>query len=162
MDALQVRHPRAPPGRLDGVHVPEEVGHGGVGGGELLHVPVLPGKPDDGGVVPGLLQEALSLGGDGVEGVVAKLRGEGGNLLVQEAREASQDPAFRLAPGAEEDEVLLGEDGLDQGGDHRVLVAVDAGEKPLPAPELLPEVLPGLVLHGAAELLQGVGAPEFA
>ena len=50
---------------------------------------------------------------------------------VEQGGEGAEDARLGLAAEAEEDEVVLGEDGVDDLGDDGVFVADDAGEEGL-------------------------------
>ena len=152
-------------GGPDGVHVPQDVGDGHVRGGEFLHVAPLAGEEGDGGGVP-LGRDPLAAGpadrGVGVVVDLAPLHHR--DLLVQQSHQAPQDPAFRLPAQPQQDQMVPPEEGVDQLGDHAVVVADDAGEERLTRLQAGQEVLAQLVPHGAgAEMRIVVGTPaEFA
>jgi hypothetical protein len=55
------------------------------------------------------------------------------DALVEERRQRTQDPRLRLAAEAEEDDVVLGENGVVQRRDDGTVVAVNAGKDLVPA-----------------------------
>ncbi len=61
------------PSRFDGIHITDHVGDGDVGGSQFFDVPVFPGDPLEGGLVPQLLHQKPSVFGDGSEGIVVHL-----------------------------------------------------------------------------------------
>ena len=117
---------------LDGVEVADEVGHGDVGRGELFDVAVVAADPGDGGGVAALGDEVAAALAERVVGVVANFAaGDVGHVFVEQRGERAEDAALGLAAQAEQDEVLPGENGVDDLRDDRVFVADDAGEERL-------------------------------
>jgi hypothetical protein len=85
----------------------------------------------------------------GTQRVVVHLAaGEDGDLVVQQVHELPHDPALRLAAQAEQDEVLAGEQRVDDARHDGVLVADDAGEQRVAGAQPAQEVRAHLVLHG--------------
>ena len=131
---------------LDGVDVADEVGHRDIGGGELFLVALLAVDPLDGGVVAVLLDPAAHRAGDGVEGVLVDGgAGEDGHPLVEEVGELAGDAGFRLAAEAEQDEIVAGQQGVDDLGDDGFLVADDPLEERAVLPQSFQQVLTDLV-----------------
>ncbi len=150
-------------GGFDGVDVADEVGYGHVGGGEFFDEAVVGGEPGDGGFVAHLGDEVAAEFGDGGVGVVANLgAGDVGAVRVEQSGEGAQDAGLGLAAEAEEDEVVLREDGVDDLGDDGVFVADDAGEEGgfglRGVAEFGDEVFAELVFDAAGE----TGGGEFA
>ena len=115
---------------FDEVDFADEVGDGDVGGGEFFVVACGAVDPFDGGVFALFGEEALAGGGDGGEGVVVDFgAGEDGDPFVEEFGEHAEDAGFGLAAEAEEEDVVLGEDGVDDLGDDGIAIAEDAGEE---------------------------------
>ena len=140
-------------GCLDRVHVADEVGYRDVGGGELLDVAARAGKPSDGGRVAGFLDQEASFPGDRGQRVVVDLRaGENGDLRIQQRGHLAEDPALRLTPEPEEDQVLAGQDRIDELRNDRVAVSADSGKEPLPSPEPGDQVRTHFVLDRAARV----------
>ena len=159
VDRQLVREEVAAPGRLDGVHIADQVRNRDVGRGQLLHVTALPGQPFDRGVVAGLVDQAPPLLRYRSQGVVVHLRvREDGDLRIQEPGHLAEDPALGLTPEAEEDQVLARQDRIDELGDDRIVVSPDAGKELAASPKLGDEVGADLILDGAggiSALLQG-------
>ncbi len=120
-------------GVFDEVDFADEVGDGDVGGGEFFVVAGGAVDPFDGGfVAPSRIfgDEIFAVGGNGVEGVVVDFTaGNDGEPFVEEVGEHAEDAGFGLAAEAEEEDVVLGEDGVDELGDDGVAVADDSGEE---------------------------------
>ena len=55
--------------------------------------------------------------------------GHGRNVRVHEVHQAAKNARFRLAAKPEQDEVMLGKNGVDHLRNHGVFVAVNAGKK---------------------------------
>jgi hypothetical protein len=86
---------------------------------------------------------------DGVERIVVHLAAcDDRDLGVEQRDEGAQDARLRLAAGAEEDEVVLGKDGVDELGQHRLLVAEHAGKERRAALERGDEVVAQFLAHG--------------
>jgi len=137
-------------GGFDGIEVADEVGYGDVGSGELFDIAVGAGDVGDGGRVAAFGDEFAAALAYRVVGVVADFTaGDVGETLVEQAGEGAEDAAFGLAAKAEEDEVLLGEDGVDDLRDYGVFIADDAGENGLAGLQEGDEVAAHLVFHGA-------------
>ena len=138
-------------GHLDRIDLADEVGDGDVGRGQLLAVAAVAGDPHDrGGValVGGALAARLA---DGRQRIVVDLAaGQGGQRLVEQADQHAGHPRLGLAPLAEEDQVLTAEDGVLDLGDDRVVVADDAGQECLAAPQARDEIVTQLLLDRLA------------
>ena len=116
-------------GNLDGVDFADEVGDGDVGGGQFFGIAEVAAKPGNGGVVSHFGDDADSVGADGMEGVVVEFAaGNDGDLFVQQVDQGADEAGFGLAPFAQQDDVLAGEDGVFQLGNDGVVEADDAGE----------------------------------
>ena len=143
-------------GDLDGVDLADEIGHGDVGGGQLLGVALLAVHPGDGGLVAEGLHLLDGELGDGVEGIVVDLASrDDGDPLVEQVDHGADQASLRLASLAEEDDVVLGEDRVLDLGYDGVVVADDAGEEVFALLDLGDEVAAELLLHRGAT----VGAP---
>ena len=111
-------------GHLDRVDLADQVGDRGVRGGQLLAVAVRAVHPGDRRLVAlvGHLQPGVA--GGRVVGVVVDLRaGHDRHPLVEQVDERADDPGLRLAPLAQQDDVVPGQDGVLELGDDRVLEA---------------------------------------
>ena len=123
---------------LDGIEVADDVGAGDVRGGQLFDVALFPPQPIDGGVGPTLGDEILGIARDGGERIVVHLTaGDDRDLGIEEVHQLAENAALGLPAQAQEDEVLLGEEGVDDLRDDRLFVAHDAGKQ-------FPPVLQGL------------------
>ena len=85
-------------GDLDRVDLADEVGDGGVGGGQLLAVALRAVHPGDRRVVAELVDQVDGEAGDRVVGVVVDLRaGDDGQPLVEQADQGADDAGLGLA-----------------------------------------------------------------
>jgi hypothetical protein len=138
-------------GGLDRVDIADEVGDGHVGCRELLHVTLLPPKPRDGGCLPAFLQQLAGVLGDRSEWIVVDLAPrDDGDPLVQETGELPQQATLGLAPEAQQDEVVPGQEGVDDLGENGVFVANDAGEQRLLRLQPLEEIAADFLPYGAS------------
>ena len=89
-----------------------------------------------------LLYELPALGADGVVGVVVDLAAlDNGHLLIEEVYEGAGHAGLGLAPLAQEDDVLAGEDGVLDLGDDGIVIADDTREYGLVVAQFLDKVL---------------------
>ena len=130
MQGLRVAVVEALVGRLDGIDVPDEVGHAHVRGGQLLDVPLAPVHPRDGHVVSARLDEGPPLFGDGGQGVFRKrCTGQDGYPLVEQVGEAAGDPRLGLTAEAQQVHAVAREQRALHIGQDGVIVADDALEQ---------------------------------
>ena len=149
MDDLLVRICQLACGSLDRVDVADEVGDGDVGGGELLPIARLARHPLYRRCVPEAGNELPALAAHRGKRIVVGVRAcDDGDLLVEEAHEAAENPRFRLAAEAQEDEIVPGEQGVHQAGDDGGVVADDAGKQLLTGAEHADQIVAHLVLDG--------------
>ena len=150
-------------GRVD---FPDDVGELGPGR-QPLGVPVRAVPPGDRGVVAVRLEESLARARDRVVRVLVHGRlgaREVRELGIQEAGEQAHESALGLALLAEEEHVVPGENRVDDLGDHRIVVADDAGEEIVAALQGRDQILTDLGFDGArtpsrgAELGDGCGS----
>ena len=114
-------------GHLDGVDLADEVGDGRVGRGQLLAVALVAVDPVDRGVVAELVHQVAGMAGDRLVGVVVDLAaGDDRHPLVEQADQRADHAGLGLAPLAQEDDVVAGQQGVLELGHDGVLVA-DAG-----------------------------------
>jgi hypothetical protein len=100
-------------------------------------------------------------GRDGRERVLRDLgAGEDRRPLVQQADEAAHQAGFRLAALAEQDDVLVAENGVGELRDHRVVVTGDAGKQRLAGAQPGDEVAPELGLDGQHLMAAGPQGTE--
>ena len=163
MDGLRVTE-RAALGHLDRVDVADQVGDGGVGCRELLGVALGTVPPLHGQGVAQLGGAADRGGGDGFVGVLAELgAGDDGSPLVEQADEGAEQPGLALAALAQQDEVVAGEQGALELGQHGRLEADDAGPGIAALAQGGEEVLAefgldvALRVTGGAQRAEGVG-----
>ena len=122
-------------GDLDRVDVADQVADAGVRRGQLLGVAVV-------AVPPGDRQVVAELGGEGgaadadrrVRVVVDLAAGDLGTPLVEQADQGAHQPGLALAALAEQHQVVAGQQGGLQLGQHGVVEADDAGEGGLALP----------------------------
>jgi len=133
-------------GHLHRVDLADQVGHRHVGSGELLPVPVLGSDPGDRQRVTLHCQPPAARPADRVERrIVDWAAVDHRHERVEQRGEAADDPALRLASLAEENHVVSGEDRVLDVGDHRIVVADDAGKDAFLPPESCEEVAPHLL-----------------
>ncbi len=142
--------------RLDRVDVADQVGHGHVGGGELLVVALVAVHPLDRQIVAEF-PHALPRGGqDRLERALVEVAaGDRRRVLVQEAGQGAQDARFRLTAQAEQDEVVSREDRVDDPRQDRLVVADDAGKQRLVRAQEGEQVGTHLLLDGAGAVAGG-------
>jgi hypothetical protein len=117
-------------GGFDGVDVADQIGYGDVGCGEFFYEAIIWCKPRYGRVFSEARDEVAAELGDGGVRIVTHLgAGDVGAGGVEEGGQRAKDARLGLAAEAEEDEVVLAEDGVDELGDDGVFVADDAGEE---------------------------------
>ena len=120
MDDLLVRIRELAGGGLDGVNVSNQVGDCDVRGGELFAVALLTADPLDGSLIPFCRDGLPALSAHRVERIIVHLRPrDNGDLLIQQPHEAAQDPRLGLAAQSEQDEVMMGQEGVHKPRDHR-------------------------------------------
>ena len=145
----------------DRVHVADDVGDGHVGRRELLDVALVRREPGDRGGVALLGEEVAAALAQRPEGVVVDLAPrDHRRRRVEQAGEAAQDPALRLAPQAQQDHVVPRQHGVDELGDDGVVVAHDAGEDGRARLELAQQVAAHLLLH--RDTLRGTRHPQLS
>jgi hypothetical protein len=146
-------------GDLHRVDVTDQVGDRGVGGGELLGVPLAAVHPGDRQRVAVGLDEADGGGGDRRQRVLAELgaRDDRGPL-VEQSDERAQQAGLALAALAEQHDVVPGDEGALELRQHRVVEAVQAGPRVLPRRQQREQVGADLRLHRARPV---VGRPEL-
>ncbi len=137
-------------GRFDGIDVADHVGDGDIGCGEFLHVAVIAREPRDGGFIALFGDQVAAAAADGMVGVVANFAARNEReLVVQQVGQHTDDPRFCLPAKTEQNEVVAGENGVNDLGNHRIFVADDSGEQFLPALKPADEVLAKLVFYAA-------------
>ncbi len=142
-------------GHLDRIDLADQIGDRDVGRGQLLAVAPVARQPGDLGGVAALGHALAARRADRRQRIVVDLAaGEHGHGLVEQAGKQPRDPRLGLAALAEQHDVLTAEHGVFDLGDHRVVVADDAGQERLAAPQPGDEVVPHLLL----DRLRGVAA----
>src|ERR1019366_5519668 len=122
--------PRA--GRLDGVHVAEDVGDGDVGRREFFDKARIARKPSDGCGVTTLGNQVAARAADRRLWIVVNFAtGDVGNFHVQEIDQPAQDAALGLAPQTEKNEIVAREDRVGDLRQNSLFVTVNAGEERL-------------------------------
>ena len=135
-------------GHPDGVDLADEVGDRRVGRGQLLAEAPGAVDPLDRGVVAVLGDEVTGLPGDRVVGVVVDLAaGDDRRPLVEQLHQRADDAGLGLAPLAEEDDVVPGQEGVLQLGKDGLVVAQQPGDDRLPGGHAGHGVRPHLLLH---------------
>ena len=119
-------------GDLDRVDLADQVGDRGVRRGELLTEPVVAMDPHDRRVLAVLGDEIAGVAGHRGVGVVVDLAaGNDRHPLVEQAGQGADHAGLRLAPLAEEDHVMAGQEGVLQLREDGLLVAEHAVEQRL-------------------------------
>ena len=114
---------------LDGIHVADDVGNGHVGRGQLFDEAILARQPGDGRVVAALGDQFAAGAADGTQRMIVNLAaGDVGNLRIEKVDQAAQDAALGLAAQTEQDEIVPGQNGIDDLRQDRLFVAVNAGK----------------------------------
>ena len=115
-------------GHLHRVDVADQVGDAGVGGGELLGVPLVAVAPRHGQVVAELGRTAPRLRGDRLVGVLAEVGAvDDRRPLVEQPDQRAQQPGLALAALAEQHHVVPGDQGPLELRDDGVVEAVQSG-----------------------------------
>ena len=145
VDGLRVTE-AASLGDLHRVHVTDQVGHAGVGGGQLLGVPLVAVPPLDAEVVALLERAALRLVRDRLVGVLPQLgAGDHRRPLVEQADQRAQQPRLALPPLAQEHDVVAGEQRPLELRDHGGVEAVQTRPRVAPLAQGVEQVVPDLV-----------------
>ena len=91
-----------------------------------------------------------------IEGMIIDLAArDDGNELVEQADQRAHDPALRLSPLPEQDDVVAGDDRVGQLRQHGVVVTHDAGEQLLARPQSGEEVAAHLLFDRLAPVSRG-------
>ncbi len=147
-------------GHLDGVDVADEVGHAGVGGGELLGVPLAAVPPSDREVVARGGRAPDRLRDDRGVRVLPQLRTlDDWRPFVQQTDERAQQARLALSTLAEQHDVVSGDQRTLELRQHRVLEAEDAGPHVAPLGKRSQQVLPDFGLDAS---LAVPGGPQLA
>ena len=134
----------------DGIDVADDIGHGDVRSGELFDVALIARHPGD--------RRVIAFGGDflaasaanGAQRVVVDFAaGDDGDLRVEKLRQSAEDAALRLAAKPKKNEIVAGEQRVDNLRDDGVFVAMHAGKERLVFFDHAQKVLAHFVLHGA-------------
>ena len=159
VDGLGVAE-RAALGDLHRVDVADQVGDAGVGGGQLLGVPLVAVPPGDRQVVAELGGAALRRVGDRLVGVLAELGAvDHRRPLVEQPDQGAQQPGLALAALAEQHDVVAGDQRPLELRDDGVLEAVQAGPRVAALAQGGEQVVADL---GAQGLLDVAGGAELA
>ena len=153
-----------PLGMLDHVDLADQVGDRHVGRGEFFMITVVGADPCD--------RRAVALLGDQVagkfrhrlEGIVVDFRaGDDRYGIVEQVNQLAEHARLGLAPQAQEEHVVLGEDRVTDLGDDGLFIAQDIGKQRLARLELGDQVSPHFVfdrldsIAAFFELAQGPG-----
>ena len=110
MHGQLIREQMSTAGRLDWIHVANQVRDGDIRSRQLLHVTLFPSEPGDRGGLATLVQEIAGVLGDRGKGIVVDLAARNDrNLLVQQRRKVAENAALRLASEPQQDEVMPGQ-----------------------------------------------------
>ena len=142
---------QAGPRRLDWIEIADHVGDRHVRGCQLLDVAGIPSQPADGEAVALLPHPRPAHGAERCERIVVNLASRNdGNRVIEKFGQRAKDAALRLAAQAEEDEVVPGQNRVDDLRDDGLFVSDDAGKERGLRAEPCDQVLPDLVLHWPA------------
>ena len=156
LDRQLVRQQVATAGRLDRIEVSDDIGDRHVGGREFLDVPTLAIEPRDRCVVPRFGDELARVLRDRPEWVVVDLAArDDRDGLIEECRQRAQYPGFRLPAQPEQNEVVAGQEGVDELRHDRLVVADHAFEQPAALAKTGQQVVAHLVLDRSAGQVGG-------
>ena len=134
--------------RLDRVDVADKVGDGHVGRRQLLAVSPAPVDPFDGCLVAAFADQVHGGFADRLIRVVVDLAPlDHRDIFIKQADQLPHDPGLRLSAQPEEDDVVLGQDSIDERRDDRLVVADNAGKKLFFIPDFADEIRAHFVLH---------------
>jgi hypothetical protein len=146
-----VRQLQPRPRRLDRVDVADHVRDGDVGRRELFHVARVAFEPVDRRAVAGFGHLRPAGAADGIQRVVVDLAAwHHRNELVEQRHQRAQEARLGLPAQAQQDEVVSRQQCVDQLGQHRFVVADDAGEERAAGTQLLDQVVAHLFVDAAA------------
>jgi hypothetical protein len=77
-----------------------------------------------------------------------------GNAIVEQIGERAQDAALRLAAEAEQNEIVSGQNGVDELRDHRLVVADDPGEEALARLQLAHQIVANFLLDRSRAIVR--------
>src|SRR2546427_3214755 len=145
-----VRQLQARTCRLDRIDVANHVGNRDVRRRELLDVPHVAPQPRDRRAVALFRDARAARSADRVERVVVDFASRHHrDLFVEQGDQGTQQPRFRLTPQAEQDEIVLRQQSVDELRDDRIVVADDAGEERLAFAKRADEVRPNFLVDAA-------------
>ena len=143
-------------GHAHGVHVTDQVGHGGVRGGQLLHVPIGAVPPGNGKGVTLVRCAAQGFSGDGIERVLIELRAlDHRTPLVEQSGQGTQQAGLSLASLTQQHDVMAGNQGPLELRDDRAVKAVQTGPRILPGRQCGQEVVANLFTQGFLDVTCG-------
>jgi hypothetical protein len=150
--------------RLDRIDVADHVGDGHVGRRQLLHVAGVALEPGNRRPIAGLGHLGAARAADRLERVVVDLaRRHHGNHVVEQRHQRAQEARLGLATKTEQDEMVPGQQRVDELGQHRVVVADDAGKERASGAQFLDQVVTHLFVHVAVTNLTALdGAAQIA
>jgi hypothetical protein len=160
MHGQLVRKILAAAGCLDGIDIADHVGNGDVGRGQLFDVALVATEPRDGRFVSlGGNQIAAALANRVVRIIANLAAGYVRQALVEQGGEHPNDARLGLPAQPQQNEIVAGQNRVDNLRDHRVVVTHDAWKKLLAALEFTDEILAQLFFHAAfGHSLFGKGA----
>ncbi len=140
-------------GHLDGVDLADQVGDRRVGRGQLLAEAVVAVHPGRSGCRrPRSATRSRAWRDTGWYGIVEDLgAGHDGQPLVEQVGQRADHAGLGLAPLAQEDDVVAGQQGVLELGQHRVLVAQHPREQGGPTADATDGVGPDLFLDGTGD-----------
>src|SRR6266496_2345897 len=116
--------------RFDGIYVADDVGDSYIRSGEFLHEARIAIDPGYMCHIAMKLNCLTPKRGDGFKRIVVDFRaGDDRNMLVQQLGKLADYPAFGLSSQTQQDDVVAGENSVNELRDDRILVAHDAGKK---------------------------------
>ena len=128
---------------------------------QLLQVALFAIQPLDGRVVAVLRDHRAAVLRDRRQGVVVHLAPrDHGHPGIQQSRQLPQNPALRLPPQAQQDEVVTGQNRVRQLRNDRIVVAPDAGEERLAGLEFGDQALAQFVLDRTRAVAGGLKGAE--
>jgi hypothetical protein len=163
MDDLRVGIGQSAGGGLDRIDVAEQIGDRHVRRRQLLGVATFARQPFDRRVVAGLGQQPLGPGRDRCQRVVVDLAArQHRHLVVEEIDQSSQNPSLRLAAQPEQNEIVAGQEGVDDAGHDGSLVSDDSRKERLSRRQLGDQVVANLAVNRARSISVGLQLAERA
>src|SRR5437867_4856956 len=134
---------------FDWIHVADNVGDRHIGGREFFYESRVALYPGDRCRVLMQLNRLTAVGADRMKRIVVNLGpGDDRYFRIKQVSQLPNDPAFGLTAQAKQDQVVPGENRVDELRHHCLVITDDAWEKSLAAFQLANEICPHFVFDG--------------